>query len=296
MDTSMPIVSVITLTYNNFEKLADTVESVLTQDYSHIEYIISDDGSQSFPDEMINNLLSQNHLIRFQVIKHPNVGTVRNKNIALKESHGMYIVPLSGGDSFVSPDVVSNIVKKFQETDADIVTAKSVFRDKNTGDLRIHPPEKRTKLLQSNDRKRLFYELCVSSFISGSCTYYSRRVLEKYGGFNEEYKLIEDFPFYTQFILDGGKIHFLDMVTINYDTNGITSKKRGVSQLLVRDRKLYYKKIIWPNIGKISHIQKQELRFRYYQMCGSRIPVLYFMQLITCIDFIFVKLIRKLIK
>ena len=38
-----PLISVITLTYKNYDRLFQTIKSVIIQDYPNIEYIISDD-------------------------------------------------------------------------------------------------------------------------------------------------------------------------------------------------------------------------------------------------------------
>ena len=42
-------VTIFTPTYKRFDTLYKTIQSVLEQDYSNIEYIISDDGSPDFP-------------------------------------------------------------------------------------------------------------------------------------------------------------------------------------------------------------------------------------------------------
>ena len=38
-------VSIITIAYNSAETIEDTIKSIVTQDYSNIEYIIIDGGS-----------------------------------------------------------------------------------------------------------------------------------------------------------------------------------------------------------------------------------------------------------
>ena len=78
---SLPLVSIITLTYNRFEKLIKTIDSVFEQNYCNLEYIICDDGSDHFPTKIIEQYCKIGKQIT--LIKHPNVGTVKNFNIAI---------------------------------------------------------------------------------------------------------------------------------------------------------------------------------------------------------------------
>lgn len=290
---SSPLVSIITLTYNRFEKLIKTIDSVFEQNYCNLEYIICDDGSNQFPTKIIEQYCKVGKQIT--LIKHSNIGTVKNFNMAIKQCHGKYIIPLSANDYFASKEAVDKIVEKFEKTKANIITAKMACIADTGEVIEIAPKKRKADLLRSGNNELIFRELCVSSFISGACTYYSREIISKYDGFNEKYRLIEDFPFYAQFLLDGGRIEFLDEITINYDLNGISSNKK-LSPLLLNDRKRYYQEFVWNNISGMPHIQKQELRFRYLQMCGSNNKIIYLLQLFSCIDFICIKVIKKIFK
>ena len=42
---NQPLVSIITVVYNNDDYIRDAIESVLSQDYSRIEHIVIDGGS-----------------------------------------------------------------------------------------------------------------------------------------------------------------------------------------------------------------------------------------------------------
>lgn len=288
-----PIVTVITLTYNHFENIRKTIDSVFLQDYHNIEYIICDDGSFEFPNEIIKEYIKKGKKIK--LICHENVGTVKNFNFAINNSVGKYIIPLSGNDYFSDKNIVSKIVDKFENTQADILTARRACIS-NTGEvMRVLPAMEKVELLKSEKQKEVFEELCISSFISGASTYYSRKVLDVYDGFNEEYKLIEDFPFYMQYLLDGGRIYYLDCITINYDMNGVTSQKK-ISELLVKDRKKYYKDLVFPNSKEFSYIKKKKLLFYYFKACESNNIFIKFMGWILCGDYVLIKLIKKIFK
>ncbi len=51
-------VSIITITYNSAETIEDTIRSVLSQDYSDIEYIVVDGASKDSTLEVIDRYKS----------------------------------------------------------------------------------------------------------------------------------------------------------------------------------------------------------------------------------------------
>ena len=53
------LLSVITPAYNQAEFLRDTIESVLAQDYPHIEYRVIDDGSTDQTTEVLRNTMGE---------------------------------------------------------------------------------------------------------------------------------------------------------------------------------------------------------------------------------------------
>lgn len=88
--------SVIIPIYNAEKYLFDTINSVLTQDYSNIELILVDDGStdNSF------NIIKDNFLFDERVIylKKENSGAALSRNYGLNFAHGDYIFFLDSDD------------------------------------------------------------------------------------------------------------------------------------------------------------------------------------------------------
>ena len=80
-EDDLPLVTIITPTYNsNPQYLKEAIESVLEQTYPKIEYIITDDGSSVFHEELIHELLEGGNRgnITWKIIRHDAGGTKRN--------------------------------------------------------------------------------------------------------------------------------------------------------------------------------------------------------------------------
>ncbi|WP_133964872.1 hypothetical protein [Eubacterium limosum] len=66
----------------------------------------------------------------------------------------------------------------------------------------------------------MFKMLSKENFISGSVTYFDKSLFKKYGNFNENYRIIEDWPNNLKLVRNNIKIEFVDIVTIAYRLNG----------------------------------------------------------------------------
>ena len=95
-----PKFSIITVTYNAEKVLEDTIQSVISQTYHHIEYIIVDGASKDGTISIINRYRPHIHT----VVSEPDKGLydAMNKGIAL--ASGDYLCFLNAGDCFHEDD------------------------------------------------------------------------------------------------------------------------------------------------------------------------------------------------
>ncbi len=222
------LISIILLTYKKFQYFEECINSILIQRYSNIELVISDDGSENFNKEKICSFIEQNKRenIKNVIIKEheSNVGTVRNFNDAVKLSSGEYIIGIGIDDVFFDENVIENVVKAFDDNSCDIlITYRSVYNRDLSKNLGLKPELNEIELIKGNTNK-LYKALCKESFISGAGTSYTRKFLEKEGYFDEEYKLCEDYPTFLRASRKGYKFYFLNVPTIKYRLDGISTQ------------------------------------------------------------------------
>ena len=101
-----PKFSVITVTYNAEKVLEDTLQSVISQTYRHVEYIIVDGASKDGTIKIIDKYRERIHT----VVSEPDKGLydAMNKGIAL--ATGNYLCFLNAGDSFHEDDTLQQMV------------------------------------------------------------------------------------------------------------------------------------------------------------------------------------------
>ena len=91
-----PLVSIVTPAYNQAAFLRDTIESVLSQDYPNIEYIVFDDGST---DETRKVLEEFDGRVRWE--SHANMGQTPTINKGWKALTGDIVAWLNSDDTFL---------------------------------------------------------------------------------------------------------------------------------------------------------------------------------------------------
>ncbi len=116
-----PIVSIITSTYNSSKTVKKTMESVLNQTYSNLEYIIADGASADNTLEIAESyrVKFEEKGIKFKIVSGPDSGIYSgmNKGIALAEGE---IIGLVNSDDWYELNVVEEIVKCYKETKFDV--------------------------------------------------------------------------------------------------------------------------------------------------------------------------------
>ena len=89
-----PKFSIITVTYNAAKVLEDTIQSIVTQTYKNLEYIIVDGGSTDETLDIIHKY--QEHITT--VISEPDQGLYDAMNKGIKLATGDYLCFLNAGD------------------------------------------------------------------------------------------------------------------------------------------------------------------------------------------------------
>lgn len=107
------LVSIIVPNYNGEVFLADTIESVIHQNYDNWELIIVDDGSTDNSEEIANKYISSK--IRF--IKRPvsvKKGGNACRNLGIKNANGKYLIFLDS-DDLLAPYCLEQRIKYMDE-------------------------------------------------------------------------------------------------------------------------------------------------------------------------------------
>src|SRR5260370_658630 len=95
-ESQLPLVSIVTPTYNQCAFLPETIESVLTQDYPRIEYMVIDDGSTDETPEILSRYDG-----RLIWESQTNQGQTPTINRGWQRSHGHIITWLNSDDTYL---------------------------------------------------------------------------------------------------------------------------------------------------------------------------------------------------
>ncbi len=113
---TVPLVSVVTVAYNVETVIAETVESVLNQDYAAVEYVVVDGSST---DDTWKIIQSYDQEID-RAISEPDDGIYDAMNKGAELATGEWILYMNAGDTFSSSDVLSSM-QELLESDADVI-------------------------------------------------------------------------------------------------------------------------------------------------------------------------------
>lgn len=115
MNTSK--VSVCIPTYNCGHFIAETIESVLAQNFSDFELLIIDNCSEDQTAHIVETYAGQDTRIRF-IVNEVNLGMVANWNSCITQAKGEYIKFVFADDLLASPDAVGRMVSLLDNDDA----------------------------------------------------------------------------------------------------------------------------------------------------------------------------------
>ena len=261
-----PLVTCVILNYNNTRFIHEAIDSILEQRYSKIELAIFDDASTEFPKEELINYIEKNKGDNIKnvivSVAEENEGTVRNYNNAIQGTSGKYIVGMGTDDMLYDDTVLQKVVSYFEKDEYDIVTTRRQAFSEDNPCLNIVPSIRLVNKWNAADSKQQYKYIAMGFPIAGAGTFYARSYFDKYGLFDEEYRLQEDGPNFLRGTRLGAKFGFVDIIGIKYRMGyGVSSNSR-LNPMLVNDITHMFEKEIIPYKNDFSFGEKRKLQYQ----------------------------------
>jgi glycosyltransferase involved in cell wall biosynthesis len=242
----LPLVTIVTPTYNQADYLAETIDSVLAQDYPNIEYIVIDDGSTDHTDEILKQYDGR---IRWE--SQANMGQAATLNRGWEMGSGEIIGYLSS-DDLLKPNAVSESVNGLLN-DPDIVL---VYPDFELIDA-VGNHIRNVKTPEYSE-----FDLTVNLICQpGPGAFFWKKHFELIGGWNDRLSQIPDFEYWLRLSLKGDfkripKILTSSRVHKASQSFKIVSVDRAMEPVKVIDE--YSRVLISPRLAPWSHRAKSK--------------------------------------
>jgi glycosyltransferase involved in cell wall biosynthesis len=120
-----PLISIVTPTYNQGQYIEETIQSVLSQNYPNLEYIIIDGGSTDNTVEVIKKY--EKHLKYW--VSEPDRGQAHAINKGLTHCKGEIFNWLNS-DDYLAPGALQEIAKAFEDPKVDAVAGRTIYFEK----------------------------------------------------------------------------------------------------------------------------------------------------------------------
>lgn len=238
-------VSIITSCYNRKDTIRDAIESVLSQDYSDIEYIIVDgastDGTQDVIEGIIKNRPSH---IDVRYVSEPDHGMYEALNKGIRMATGDVIGLVHSDDFLYSPHTVSHIVDRLKDTHADFLYGDGLFVN----------PEQTDKVVRKwiGGTYRLWKVRHGWLPLHPTC-YIRKDVMERRGLYNESYKIAADSDLLFRYLLGGDiTVTYLPEYIVRMRMGGLSTDSARRKQMWKEDIRMYHSHGMSATITKIE--------------------------------------------
>ena len=213
-----PLVSIITVVYNDSKHIRDAIESVLSQDYSRLEYIVIDGGSTDGTIDIINEYVNKISVF----LSEPDEGVYDALNKGIATANGDYIGILHADDIFLDAKVISDVIQNLQRTGSDLCFSDLVIVDKVSG-----------KVLRYV-RGRYFrrWMLRIGLHPPHPTIFLKRSLFNEFGLFSTNYQIAGDFDFMVR-VLYGRKIKWSHMNRISVKMRSGGKSNSGLSNKIL---------------------------------------------------------------
>jgi len=217
-----PLVSVVTVTFNAFDVLPATVESLRAQGSGPWEWIVVDGASTDGSADWLRDQGAD------EFVSETDHGIFDAMNKAVSRARGHWLYFLNAGDAFASPDVLTRVCEALRSP----LKEGILF-----GDVMYRGPDR--ELLRRfhwmTPSRLLFGDLCHQG------TFSRREAFDRIGGFDASLKYNADFDWFLRAIRAGVGMRYLPLLIAHFDDGGThvrAAERHTAERNLVRARYL----------------------------------------------------------
>lgn len=241
-----PSFSIVVLCYQNKDLLWGMLDSICQQDYPNIELIVSDDGSDDFDAQAVEQYIEENkgENIRKVTVRRnaENMGTVRHVHTVIAQVQSEYLAFSAADDRFCGKTAISEYVKAFVENpDRGWIVARSRITSANyKKTIYTTPTERDIPFFQQGDPIRLYSRWSRRGLAIPCSMAFRKSAIEAVGGIDLSFRFLEDWPLVLKLLRNGYMPIFLDRVTAIHSAGGVTNTNvfgTGVRKEFLEDKR-----------------------------------------------------------
>lgn len=237
MEATLPLVSIVIITYNSARFVTETLESISRQTYcGPIELIVSDDCSQDNTLDICRDWLKLHGsmFVHADIIQTShNSGICANHNNALKHVRGEWIKYIAG-DDMLMPRCIEHFINATQSSpDGFFISGVDRFHE-DTGIWYPHGEYLDTDSADEQARNLAYHS--GGGIVTGPSFFINADLLRQLGGMDLRYPMLEDFPFAFRYAFSGYHISVIKEPLVRYRVH-----RDSVSQSDTKFYGMFYK-------------------------------------------------------
>ncbi len=205
-------ISVITVCFNARDCIEQTINSVLSQTYKNIEYVIIDGASTDSTLDIIEKYRDNIQVL----VSEEDGGIFYAMNKGINRATGDLLIFINAGDSFYSPETLEQAVSLINKPDAKLFYGDINVIEENG----IHW----VKTFRNTDKITL-----TSNCLCHQATLYRRELFEKIGGYDEKYPICADHELNLRALIKYKlKAQYIPIVVCNFTMGGYSTSRKNI--------------------------------------------------------------------
>ena len=217
MNHPHPKFSIITVTYNAEKVLEDTIQSVISQTYRNVEYIIVDGASKDHTLEIVNKYHNRIN----KVISEPDKGLYDAMNKGIQLATGDYLCFLNAGDKFHDSETLQKIVHTLKGQELpDVIYGETAIVDEEGHFLHMRRLSAPAHLNWKSFKQGML--VCHQAF-------FANRELAINHLYDLQYRFSADFDWCIRIMKKAKCLHNTRLTLIDYLNEGMTTKNHKAS-------------------------------------------------------------------